>query len=563
VSASEPTAHPSPANAPSLWALIRSYGPLGAVAVAFLVMAATVPVLPRPHDSYAGAVSVPKVTAGGPGTAAGAAGPAATAAGDPAAAGGPAVQAAEGGAGGGGAQGGVGPCTDRTLQVPGDPYSPPCYAFSGDNGGSTHQGVTKDAIVVSVRQLEGPSAAEIFADISGQSVNDSPAAVTDTITALAEYFSQRFQMYGRHIEVRFFRGEGNGAGELLGGGKEKALADAVRASKELGAFADVSAITIPYADALARQGIVNLGAPYPSREWFVGRRPFSWSLFPDGTNVVESGAASLKGRFPPGSNVQYSGPAFLGQPRRFAIVAPENAEYQESVRAYQAKAQAMGLKIELNMRYKLDISSMPNQASNIVAQLKDKGVTTVICACDPVMLALGMTPKANEQSYEPEWITSGLAFVDQDIVSQLIDSKQWAHAFGIAYNAESEPQGRSYPYAAYKQMRPHDEPAFGVEELYYQMYMLAIGIQMAGPNLTPQTFEAGMFAYPGGSGPRGLWHFGQGDYTPTDDFREIWWDPNRISGQNNKPGAWVQLNGGRRYTPANPPSGPAGFFKEG
>ena len=38
-----------------------------------------------------------------------------------------------------------------------------------------------------------------------------------------------------------------------------------------------------------------------------------------------------------------------------------------------------------------------------------------------------------------------------------------------------------------------------------------------------------MFAYPGGSGPRGLWGFGEGDYTPTDDFREIWWDPNRIS----------------------------------
>jgi hypothetical protein len=215
------------------------------------------------------------------------------------------------------------------------------------------------------------------------------------------------------------------------------------------------------------------------------------------------------------------------------------------------------------MKYKLDISSMPNQASNIIAQLKDRGVTSVICACDPVMLALGMTPKANEQSYEPEWITSGLAFVDQDIVSQLIDQRQWAHAFGIAYNAESEPQGRSYPYAAYKQMRPDDEPAFGVEEIYYQMYLLAIGLQMAGPNLTPQTFEAGMFGYPGGTGPRGLWGFGEGDYTPTDDFREIWWDPDRISGQNNEPGAWVQLNGGARWTPTRPPTGPAGYFKEG
>jgi hypothetical protein len=179
------------------------------------------------------------------------------------------------------------------------------------------------------------------------------------------------------------------------------------------------------------------------------------------------------------------------------------------------------------------------------------------------MLALGLSAKANEQGYEPEWLTSGLAFVDQDIVSQLIDGRQWKHAFGIAYNAESEPQGRSYPYAAYKSVRPNDEPAFGVEELYYQMYVLAIGIQLAGPNLTPQSFQAGMYAYPGGSGPRGSWHFGPMDHTPTDDFREIWWDQNRISPQNNKAGAWVQLNGGRRYTATNVPPGKPAFFKEG
>ncbi len=163
------------------------------------------------------------------------------------------------------------------------------------------------------------------------------------------------------------------------------------------------------------------------------------------------------------------------------------------------------------------------------------------------MLAIGLTPKANEQGYEPEWITAGLAFVEQDIVAQLIDKNQWKHSFGIAYNAESEPIGRSFPHAAYKTQRPNDEPAFGVEEIYYQLYMLAIGIQMAGPNLTPESFEAGMFAYPGGSGPRGGWGFGPGDYTPMDDFREIWWDTNRISPQNNKPGAWVQLNNGARY----------------
>src|SRR5690606_33364762 len=111
---------------------------------------------------------------------------------------------------------GVSPCPDRPLQVPGDPYSPPCYAFTGSNGGATHQGVTADEIVVSVRTLEGPTAAEIFADISGEAVHDSPEAYTDTVLALAEYFSQRFNFYGRTLRIEFFRGEGSGASELLG-----------------------------------------------------------------------------------------------------------------------------------------------------------------------------------------------------------------------------------------------------------------------------------------------------------------------------------------------------------
>ena len=532
--------------------VLRSYGPILLVAVAFVVMATSVSTVKRERVEYAGAVSVPTIPGSG-GTDGGVGGT-----------GGGTTAGATGGTTGGGTGGGVQPCPGgRTKQVPGDPYSPPCYAFSGGNGGATSKGVSDSEIIVAVRQLEGPSAAEIFASISGQQVNDSPESAANTLQALADYFSSHFQLYGRKIKIQFFKGDGNGADELLGGGKEKALSDATKSAKEIGAFADLSGITIPYADALARQGVVNFGAPYPSSKWFTERRPFAWSLFPDGTNASSSSAASVLGRLPSGSVAQYGGAAVNGKIRKYALIAPENAEYQESVNAAVSTLKAGGINPALNLKYKLDLGTMVNQASGIVAQLKDAGVTSVICACDPVMLALGLTPKSNEQGFEPEWATSGLAFVDQDIVAQLIDTRQWQHAFGIAYNAESEPQGRSYPYAAYKQMRPNDEPAFGVEEIYYQMYLLAIGLQMAGPNLTPQTFEAGMFAYPGGSGPRGSWKFGPSDYTPTDDFREIWWDPNRISGQNNKNGAWVQLNGGRRYLATNAPTGPAGFFKEG
>jgi hypothetical protein len=540
--------------------VIRSYAPLAVAGLAFVVMATVVKPVDRRHDKLAAAANGPiapgLVASGGATTGAGGTTGAGT---------GPAGNGGTGGSGGGGGgpTGSVQPCPGKPKQVTGDPYSPPCFVFSGNNGGSTYRGVTGSDITIAVRELEGPTAGELFAQISGQQVITSREAIENTMTALAQYFSTRFNFYGRKLKVVFYKGQGSGSSELLGGGKEAALADAVHTSQEIGAFADVSAITLPYADALFQRGVVNLGAPYPSRDWFVARRPYSWSIFPDGTNVVYSAGAEILARQPAGSTADYAGAAYKGKQRVYGIVAPENQEYQESVSLYRGILAKGNIVPKLNLKYKLDINSMPNQASNIIAQLKNAGVTTVLCGCDPVMLALGLAPKANEQNYEPEWETSGLAFVDQDIVSQLIDSKQWQRAFGIAYNAESEPQGHSYPYAAYKQIRPTDEPAFGVEEFYYQMYMLAIGIQMAGPHLTPQTFEQGMFSYPAASGPRGLWHFGPGDYTSTDDYREIWWDPNRVSGQNNRPGAWVQLNGGKRYTAATVTPGPAAYFKEG
>jgi hypothetical protein len=546
--------------------VIRSYGAIVGVAVAFLVMATLVePASPREE---AAAIGAGAVQPGGVAAPAGVVVDPATgqvvatdpATGQPVAAAPPGATAPGGGGGGGeGAPAAAtGGCPDRALQVPGDPYSPPCVAFSGDNGGATARGVTADEIVISVRELAGPTAGELFADLSGQPVITSRQAITDTYQGLADYFNSRFQFYGRRIRLEFYSGQGNGSSELLGAGQERAQADALTVAEEIGAFGDISGITTPYADALSRQGVVNFGAPYPSQQWFIDRAPYAWSNFPDGTTVVDAMANWFRNRVLPVPTVQFAGPELNGQPRVYGVIGPENPEYGDSGDRF---GQAVGSDVfAASVQYRIDINSMPNQASNIIAQLKDAGVTSVICFCDPVMLALGLAPKAIEQGYNPEWLMGGLAFVDQDIVGQLIDNRQWQHAFGFAFNAESEPLGRSYPRQAYAQMRPGSEPAFGVEELYYQLYLLSIGLQMAGPNLTPETFAQGMFAYPGAFGPRGTWRFAPGDHTSVDDFREIWWDPERISGQNNRTGAWIELNGGARWDNDNPPSGPADYF---
>ena len=119
------------------------------------------------------------------------------------------------------------------------------------------------------------------------------------------------------------------------------------------------------------------------------------------------------------------------------------------------------------------------------------------------------------------------------------------------------PPERSIAHAAYSSVRD-DQPSLLVEELFHELLVLAIGIQMAGPELTPETFETGLFSYPGGTGQAGTWDFGPEHYTPITDIREIWWDPDTISAFNGEPGTY--LDNGQRYTQTDIPEGDPEVF---
>ena len=133
--------------------------------------------------------------------------------------------------------------------------------------------------------------------------------------------------------------------------------------------------------------------------------------------------------------------------------------------------------------------------------MKADGVTTVICGCDPIFPVF-LSGVAARENYFPEFIIAGTALTDADIVGQLWNQEFASHAFGVSPLAGVRAADRRRsPTQAFKSVRPDEEPAFSVDLIYYQMYMLAIGIQMAGPNLNPETFQAGMYDYPPQTGP--------------------------------------------------------------
>jgi hypothetical protein len=528
--------------------LLKGYGPLAALLVAFVLMAMLVPTK-APQQNVVKETQAVSGTGTGTGTAAGGTAGTAGAAG----AGG---AASTGGAGGAAAAGaaktgtGAVPSTAAGKssacageQVPGDPYSPPCVSFSGNNGGATSPGVSASQINVSYRiTADSESFQQTLQSLGGANITDTTADIERTINALATYFNTHFQLYGRKLNIEFFNGQGSITNELLGSGQQQADADAVTSAQQLHAFADLSAASEPYGVALSNQHVVNFGVPYLSSQFMGQYAPYMWSLDTESDDVVDA-TQELNLKSMASGNAQYAGGSLQNQPRKVAIIAPSNPWYQTAAQSAVTQAAAAGHPIADNIQYQLNLSTLSSQAATIVSQLQNDGITTVFCGCDPVT-PVYLTSRAAEQGYFPEWVVAGVAFTDQDIVGQLFQQSEWSHAFGVSFAGPTLPKQQTFGYAAYKQVSPSTEPANAVDVIYAQMYEMVIGLQMAGPDLTPQTFETGMRAYPGSQAGApnalyGTWGFPTGHFTPQLDWTFIYWNPNLTSPYNDKQGAYV------------------------
>jgi len=447
---------------------------------------------------------------------------------------------------------------DQPAQVPDMAYSPPCFAFTGDNGGATTRGVTADTIKISYRVTPDNNLLKTLADLGGVELDESNQEQASTAAALVEYFNANFQFYGRRMELVPYEGRGQILQEFLGAGQDAATNDSIRVANEIGAFADITGLSQPYADALYRNQVISVGAPYMSREWFTQRRPYVWSNVPDCTNVSDISAEYTNKRLL-GRESLYAAGDLADQPRTMAVIAPNNLEYQQCVDSFEERLAEQGNALTMRLDYTLDVATLQTQAANLLAQVKSEGVTSVSCACDPVM-QMYLAEEAAAQNYEPEWLVAGVGFIDLDLGGQIIANRageQWSRAFGGSRWATAQSPQTSQAHAAYRTVRD-DVPSELVDQIYAQLLTVALGIQMAGPNLTPETFETGLFAYPPTSGQAGRWDFSPEHYTPVTDLREIWWDPDAVSPFNGKPGTWV--DDGRRFNDGELPPGDPEVF---
>ena len=527
--------------------LFRGYGPLIGLVAAFAAAALVAPTVAPER-----VVVARTTTVNGGGSAGPAAGPAGTTT-KTETAGGVAVAT--------GSSAGVTSCPGP--QVPGDPYSPPCVGWSGgDNGGATSVGVTASTITLTYRETDLPNIGALVAQMSNGKIHvtETQADLERTMRVLATYFNTHFQLYGRKIQIKFFHGQGSLANEALGGGQEAATADAIQAAQQEHAFGDVSGLTQPYAEALTAHHVMDFDPLYMSAPWFAQRDPYSWSVLPDctkvATAVVDFGVKMFVGR-----PAAYAGGDLKNKPRRIGVVAPDNPVYQSCENTALAAARAAGLPIADHRSYPLSIDTLQSNAQRLVSEFQNEGITTVVLANDPITTFF-MTADADQAGYFPEWVVTGVGFTDADYVGQLMDQKEWAHAAGISFLGPQLPQRAGPGYAAYRSVDPNTVPdPLMVDPLFYAAEQVAVGIQMAGPHLTPDTFAAGMRRYQGGPGEAGMWAFPGSDHSAPQGARIIWWNGTKVSPFDSQPG--VYESNGQFYPIGGFPKGDAPIFLDG
>ncbi|MDY7106994.1 MAG: ABC transporter substrate-binding protein [Actinomycetota bacterium] len=442
-------------------------------------------------------------------------------------------------------------------------YASECYADVDDNGGATHTGVTEDTI--SVVYYSAPDSDPVLDFIQGPIQNDDTSAqVAETVQGFADLFNDYYQTYGRTVEVHVVDASGSSTDEVA------ARADAQRAIEEHQPFAAWGgpALTNAWADEMAAAGVVCIGCGLTgSEEYRAERAPFLINIVMAGNQVNLHGAEYVSKKLA-GQPAAFAGdPAFQETERVFGhVYITSNEESERNAEQYRTLLSERGVELTEQLSYQLDPGRLPEQATSVIAKLKESGVTTVILQADPVAPA-NFTQEATAQEYFPEWVVTGGTLTDTTTFGRVFDQEQWDSAFGITTGAAETAPEIDPGFALYEWYTGAPPPADETAPILYATPALFFsGLGSAGPVLTPETFRDGLFAgepTPSGItssslswGQHGLWDELEleNDWSGIDDATEWWWDadatgPDEL--QREGTGMVRFVDGGRRYLPGS------------
>ena len=457
-------------------------------------------------------------------------------------------------------------CVGNPPRQTEDPQSPPCVPyFQGNHGGATYShGVTGTTINI---------AFTIYSD----------SIMDNAIDTLVAYFNRRFEFYGRQIKAIHNAWQGN---LLTNSSTQEQVNDATSVDQQAHAFMATSRGSTAFGDdsafrdGLARRGVMstNGNARFVTEAGMSAGQPYEWSVFPgldrQERYLSDLICGTLAGHAPRLAPAQSSLTYPNGPPtRRWSLFSNKpptggNPPDVSIVHNAMTACSSEPLVEDVFPNFNEDQAS---PMDNALTKIGQDDVSTVVCVCDPYTYA-NFTKEADKQRRHPEWVISTSFDVDQDVfVQSPVAQDQAVNTIGVSWFNQPIPSAETFWLQAMHEVDPTTNEGSGYYPLFAGLYrdllLVASGIQMAGPGLTPGSFQRGLYAArysnPGNGGPpyyEATVGFGPGQHSQYQDARLIWWNPGgRSFTSPNAPGAYCAVNNGVRYFLGGLPKDDLGF----
>ena len=443
-------------------------------------------------------------------------------------------------------------------------YAPPCvvpFPKGASNGGATSPGVTGNSINVVVYNEQGGSA--------GVGPTQPDSTVYQDWQYADQAFEHFYQMWGRTVHATVV--------DQTGSDEVSQRADALQIeSRHPFAVLSVTGENVPVLTSeLAQHGIIVISNSSVTVKQTLDYPDYVWGDAEPADDTFEYNAADYAAKRLAGRPARWAGDAtYQAQPRKFAFLYPTVDDPSVFTREFTR----LGGRLADQVSYVAGTGAASGEAEaarTIVTRLKNEGITSLVVHSDFLFLTQLTTAAANDDWF-PEWVMTGFGGQDIDLFAKSFNQLEWRHAFGIGAlavygGAVADSQFFNWYWGANSAQATN---ANGEIDNFY------LGINNAGPDLSPQTFRAGLFASPpaGGASMGGVLNPGESfgrwgyypwaSYTAWDDWTEVWWDAT-AQGEDNllgkeKLGDYRYVNGGKRYlTPQWPTTEPNMFNQAG
>ena len=449
----------------------------------------------------------------------------------------------------------------------------PCvqpFEEGADNGGATSPGVTADAIKIVV--YKGQPDPLTQAAIGAAGADTDPNAANQTVLDYLTMFEDVYETYGRRLDVEVVEATGNASDATAG------LADAQSViDKQPFAVVGGPAQTAAYWQEIANAGILCMGGCTLAEGWdnVEAAGPYVWPS-PISQEQADAHLAELLGKQLVGKPATFAGDEALHDTERvfgWVQAETETGEYAARNDAFDQRfEEEYGGEIAVRSTYLFDPGAAQETATTVIARMRDAGVTTVILSVDPIV-PKNITEEATKQGYFPEWVVGPSVLADTTIFGRTYDQEQWANAIGISLGSVPSDDTLADSYFVYDWYFGEPPPTNTSSVIIPGPAQLMLGIHLAGPELTPESFRDGLFQrYPRKDPGRtyasvgwgeDLW--GRPDYNGSDDTGAFWWDPDEPGeDETGNAGTGMKrfIDEGARFLPGDWPEDPIPFFEE-